>query len=73
MTRDTHPLKQTRRPTLAAVSDPKTYKAKRMKTWIDVDDDTMHKEVEYPLFDAASGNTTTEYKGVIDGDNVLES
>ena len=29
MARDTHSLKQTRRPTLAAMSDPATYKAKR--------------------------------------------
>ena len=44
-----------------------------MNTRIDVDEDTIDKEVEYLLFDAASGNTTTEDKGVIDDDNLLES
>ena len=72
MARDTYSLKQTRRPTLAAMSDPATYKAKRQgkaKVADLVEDD---KEVEFLLFDTVTGNISTEDKASVDDDNLLE-
>ena len=69
MSTNTHSLKQSRRPTLAAASNPTIYKAKRQK----VDNELGSNEVEYLLFDAATGNSSTEEKGIIDDDNLLEN
>ena len=73
MSRDTKSLKQTRRPTLAAVSDPATHHAKRRKKVEGIDSEESNKEIEYLLFDAATGNSSTEEKGSIDDDNLLET
>ena len=71
MSRDTHSLKQTRRPTLAAVSNPAVH-AKRRKKEDTVGDESNNEEIEYLLFDAATGNTATEDKGLVDDINLLE-
>ena len=70
MSTDTHSLKQTRRPTLAAASNPIMYKAKRIES---KDKDADVNEIEYILFDAAAGNTLTEGKCSVDDSNLLES
>ena len=91
MSRDTNSLKQSRRPTLAAISNPETHQAHRNKTKKDndkkaeeeeeMDGDEMEKQneeemfqtqIEYILFDSATGNSSTEDKGIIDDDNLLE-
>ena len=71
MSKDTRSLKQTRRPMLAAVSNPVIYKSKEKKTQEVVTSED--NEIDYLLFDAATGNSVTEDKGVIDDTNLLES
>jgi ribosomal protein L12E/L44/L45/RPP1/RPP2 len=90
MSKDTNSLKQSRRPTLAAVSNPATHEAKRQKKKGDdkkaeekekkeesedsaQEEDDGILEIEYLLFDAAAGNSSTEEKGNIDDNNLLES
>lgn len=70
MTRDTKSMKQTRCPTLATVFSPAIHNAKRSKKIEAVGDDDIDIEVEYLLFDAATSNSSTEEKGCID-DNIL--
>ena len=72
MSRETNLLKQTRHPTLAAVSNPTTHKAKKTKV-VEVIKDYIDNEVEYLLFDTATGNSFTEEKGSVDDDNLLET
>ena len=70
MSRETHSLKQTRRSTRTAVSDPVVCSAKRKKF---VSLDSTYNEINYLLFHATAGNSATEDKGVIDYANLLES
>ena len=70
MSTNTHSLKQSRRPTLAAVSNPALYKAKRKIN--EVNSDVDNNRIEYLLFDTASGNISTEDKGTIDNNSLLE-
>lgn len=72
MTRDTKSLKQTRRPTLAAVSDPAVHNVKRSEKIDDVAVVEIDKEVKYMLFDTPTANSSTEEKGVVDDVNLLE-
>ena len=72
MSKDGQSLKQTRRPTLAAASNPAMYKAKNKKAECVDADINNDNAVEYLLFDAATGNSTTEEKGCIDDSNLLE-
>ena len=72
MSRDTHSLKQRREPTLAAVSDPTIHKAKQKKIDDDIDPVEGDKETEYILFNAATGNLSTEEKGDVDDLQLLE-
>ena len=71
-------LKQSRRPTLACVSNLATHKAKRkkeagQKKEEDLDGEASNNENEYLLFDAATGNSSTEEKDTVDDNNLLES
>ena len=72
MSKDTKSLQQTRRPTLAAASNPAIYKAKKRKNKANIDGEEGNDEIEYLLFDAASGNSSTEKKGTVDDNNLLE-
>ena len=71
MSKDTQSLKQTRRPTLAGVSNPLIHKSKRKKVVEDNVDDHQ-KEIEYLMFDAATANISTEDKAVVDDIHLLE-
>ena len=74
MIKNTQSLKQTRRLTLVAVSDPVVHASKRNydNNETDVENNEIDKEVEYLIFDAASGNVETEEKGTINDLNLLE-
>jgi len=72
MSKDTHSLKQTRRLTLAAASDPATHNAKRRKKTEETDGEESSKEIEYLLFDVATGNSLTEEKGIVDDIHILD-
>ena len=70
MSTDSNSLKLTRRPTLAAASNPVMYKSKKN---VSENTDVDMNAVEYILFDTATGNISTEEKGSVDDSNLLES
>ena len=88
MSRDTNSLAQSRRPTLAAVANPalrpsKKPKSKNAKTPTNttsstfrddtnIEENEITDEEEFQLFDAVSGNSSTEEKGAVDDDNLLQ-
>ena len=70
MSTNTHSLKQSRRPTLVAAYNPAIYKEK--SNIKEVNSDIYNNQIEYLLYDVASGYISTEDKGTTNKSYLLE-